>query len=236
MSRGVLVGCDQNQEWMLSWWLSHFRKHNKMSVAFADMGMSAEARSWCSTRGKVVSLDSPKDFVLPKQLINKELIAEWEKKYGDGLWKSRSQWFRKPFAMLQSPFEETIWLDLDCEVIAPISHLFSKIHNHSGIALARDPIPFVEEAGYNSGVIAYQRNSPLLARWAQASLELNDRFLGDQDILSFLIHSENIEIAELSDNYNWQFRCGVNLDAAILHWIGAWGKAVIRRQCLANML
>lgn len=235
MSRGVLVGCDQHQEWMLPWWLSHFKKHNRIPIAFVDMGMSQQARYWCATKGKVISLDAPQDFVLPKSLIHPALIKDWEKSYGEGLWSCRSQWFRKPFAMLQSPFEENIWMDLDCEVVAPIGHLFSKIHPHSGIALAIDPVPVLEETIYNSGVVVFDRNSPLISRWSQACLNLNDRFLGDQEVLSFLIHSENIEVAELPNRYNWQFRSGVNLDAAIFHWIGSWGKGVIRRQLQSSL-
>jgi hypothetical protein len=81
---------------------------------------------------------------------------------------------------------------------------------------------------YNSGVIAFQKDSPLIARWATLCQHENDRFLGDQDVLSFIINTEHIEITELSDHYNWRLKFGVNIEARIIHWVGKWGKECIR--------
>src|SRR5437868_5082609 len=106
---GILVGCDKQQEWMLKWWWGHYSKHNSFPIAFIDFGMSEEAKSWCRQKGKLLPLTCPKDFVFPKTLIPKELIGEWEKSYGEKIWHSREQWFRKPFALLQTPFRQTIW-------------------------------------------------------------------------------------------------------------------------------
>jgi hypothetical protein len=229
MTKGILVGCDHNQEWMLEWWWSHYSQHNCYPVGFVDFGMSAEAKKWCQNKGHWISLNGPKDFVYPQSLISRELVDEWEKIYGKELWKGREKWFYKPFALQETPFDETIWIDLDCEVTGPLAPLFNKVHVHSKMALARDTGPSTQEEGYNTGVIAYHRTSPLLTLWTELSFLHNDRFLGDQDALSFLIHSENIEVAELPSKYNWVVREGINFEAIILHWAGKWGKDVISR-------
>ncbi|HEX2579368.1 MAG TPA: hypothetical protein VHK67_03080 [Rhabdochlamydiaceae bacterium] len=266
MTKGIVIGCDQTQEWMLRWWWAHYSRHNCYPVAFIDFGMSQEAQKWCKAKGHWISLDAPKNFVFPKSLIAPDLIASWEKVNGKELWKRREKWFYKPFALRQTPFDETIWIDLDCEITAPLTPLFQKIHTHSKMALAlersvrRNPDPsgagqdelFIQEAEgdvkspaslnrrrtpsteeevYNSGVIAYHRTSPLLDHWIDLTLRHNDRFLGDQDVLTFIINNENIEVTELPSKYNWVVHDGINFEAIILHWAGQWGKDVIRRQC-----
>jgi hypothetical protein len=229
VKEGVLIGCDHHQEWLLSWWWENYTRHNRHPVAFVDFGMSSKAKDWCEKRGDLIVLECPKDFVLHKTLIDRDLISDWERGYGEVIWTSRENWFRKPFALLQTPFEKTLWVDLDCEVLGSVSPIFHKIHSHSGIAVSRERSLTIEEAGYNSGVIAYRKESPLLKLWAEACFHCNDKWLGDQDVLSFLIHREEIEIIELSDNYNWRMKFGVNLDAIIVHWVGSWGKEYIRR-------
>ena len=77
-------------------------------------------------------------------------------------------------------------------------------------------------------MIAYHKNSPLLSLWRDLCFHQNDQFLGDQDALTFLINSEDVEVTELPSKYNWVIRDGVNMDAIVLHWAGPWGKEVIR--------
>jgi lipopolysaccharide biosynthesis glycosyltransferase len=129
---------------------------------------------------------------------------------------------------LQTPFKQTIWLDLDCEILGSIEHLYRKMHQHSKLALVFD-----EEMGYNSGVIVYDASSPLLANWADACIRKNNQFLGDQDILTHLIQEGEIEIAELPEKYNWVVKGGIHPEAVILHWSGSWGKQIIRNKVSA---
>ncbi len=224
MTTGVIVGCDQKQEWMLPWWWSHYRTHNDLPVAFIDFGMTDHAREWCKARGALITLKAPKGFVYLQSQISSHLQETWEKKYGSHLWSGRDLWFYKPFALLQSPFKKTIWLDLDCEVLGPISHLFNKLHSHSGFALVQDTI----DTGYNSGVVVYDKSSPLLSLWASACIRTNDQFLGDQEVLTHLIQDRDIEVSELPSKYNWVVKSGINPEAVVLHWSGSWGKQVIR--------
>ena len=226
--KGVIVGCDQKQEWMLPWWWSHFRAHNDLPVAFIDFGMTVLAKKWCKARGKVISLKAPSRFIFQKNQISSDFSEKWEKRYGPHLWSARNQWFLKPFALLQTPFKETIWLDLDCEILGSISHLFNKLHHSSRLALVRDNTGPFEEVGYNSGVIVYDAKSPLLPEWASSCVHKNNQFLGDQEVLTHLIQEKHIEVAELLSKYNWVIKKGINPEAVVLHWSGSWGKQVIR--------
>lgn len=230
MSRGVIVGCDQKQEWMLPWWWDHFRAHNDLPVAFIDFGMTSHAKKWCKAHGILIDLKAPQRFVSPKTHISKELAEKWEKRYGSHLWSARDQWFFKPFALLQTPFKETIWLDLDCEILGRLTHLYNKLHRHSRMALVRDNTGPFEEVGYNSGLIVYDAKSPLLTHWASSCIRKNDQFLGDQEVLTHLIQERDVEVAELPDKYNWVVKTGINSEAVVLHWSGSWGKQVIRNR------
>lgn len=220
--QGIIVGCDQEQEWMLSWWWTHYIRHNSYPVAFVDFGMSTSAKKWCQRHGIWMPLEAPRNYLFPKTFISTDIVKEWEEFYGEEIWESRQRRFYKPFALYQTPFEETIWVDLDCEIAGTLASLFSKIHSHSKMALA----------GETTRVVAYHKNSPLLLRWIDLCLQHNDRFLCDQDVLNFLIQSEEIEIAELPSKYHWNIQEGVHLDAMIFHWAGSWGKEVIRRASL----
>ena len=225
MSQGVIVGCDSQMEWMLAWWWQHYSRHNALPVAFVDWGMSEEGRQFCANKGVLLNLSGTYDFISPKSKISQDLIERWEENYQGDVWGPRMSWFRKPFAMAQTPFEKTIWVDLDCEIVGSLKHLFRKIHPHSGMALAREG----HDSGYNSGVVVYTRDSPLLHQWMDGCVHFNHAFLSDQDVLSFIIESNGVEIIELPEEYNWRMKHGVSLDAVIIHWVGLWGKNVIKR-------
>lgn len=225
MTDGVLVGCDQNQEWMLPWWWSHYSKYSFLPVAFADFGMSGKAKEWCKDRGVLLEVAGPES--LSKEGVAEHLAAEWEKAYQEGVWTSRNGWLKKPLAMKNTPFDRTLWLDLDCEIIGSIMPLFQKIHSHAGIAMAKEPSEEGEEPTYNSGVVVFQKDSPLIQKWAEVCLHGHTQFLSDQTAINSLIHESHIEIAELPAIYNWRVSFGVNIEAVILHWTGAWGKEII---------
>lgn len=230
MKKGVLVGCDKEQEWLLMWWWRHYHKYNRHPVAFVDFGMSPEAKKWCSQKGRVITLERTKDFMMPESLINKSLIDEWERRFGRVSWSSRKLRFLKPFAMLQTPFDQTIWSDLDCEITGSVTPLFQKIHPHSGVAISSEEGSIFEEVRYNSGVVAFNRDGSLIEKWAGACLSLNDRFFSDQDVLGFLLQNEDIEVSEIASKYNWSLHSGINIEAIIIHWRGLWGKEVLRRE------
>ncbi|HLB53139.1 MAG TPA: hypothetical protein VJK48_05475, partial [Chlamydiales bacterium] len=183
--KGILVGSNARQEWLLPWWWERYCRHNRYPVTFADFGLSQEKKKWCQERGSLLSICKSPFFVKDRNDVEGRFVEEWESKYPDTFWESRDAWFKKPQACLQTPYEQTIWLDIDCEVVQPLDDLFS-----FGIGLAVDSIASAQSVDfliYNSGVISFQKNHPLIVEWATLSFEKNGCFRGDQDLLSHII-------------------------------------------------
>ena len=233
---GVIVGCDAKQEWILPWWWNHYSAHNIAPVLFVDFGLSSEAALWCEQKGKVISLPHDLPLVKPKEELEKTTTARWEAAFGDGFWRARPSWFKKPFALLQTPFEKTLWLDLDCEVKADLSPLFSGLTEEISLApettyahkhMQTFSLCEQQETIYNSGVILYRHGSPTILDWAQASIDRNDAFWSDQHLLSRLIYEKQRKIVELPQLYNWHMGLGKNEQARIIHWLGDIGKEYI---------
>lgn len=224
---GVLVACDLAQEWLLPWWWNCYRKTNDHPVAFVDLGLSESMKKWCRERGTFIRLKVPDVFVSEKDEIEAGVASAWEDASGRQFWENRNAWFKKPMACLQTPFQKTIWLDLDCEVLGSLLPLFAYCGHASGIAIAREQNdPFRTEGSVNSGVIVYRKGLPLFEMWAREALENNHRYPGDQDILTVLIR----DFAPLPEIYNWS-RCRQDdPSAVIIHWHGKHGKTVIRHK------
>lgn len=230
MTQGIIVGSDQTQEWLLPWWWEHYSHHNSYPIVFVDFGLSFEAKAWCRERGQLVSLRMV-DFAAEQAEIDPSLVKEWEDQFGTSFWQSRGAWFKKPLACLQSPFERSIWIDLDCEIRGSIAPLFDLADHPSGIALTKDS--FDEPITYqifNSGVIVFRNKLPLISEWANQSLQLNHLFRGDQELLSYLIAKQQLKIAELAPIYNWS-RCQEDHSNVIIHhWHGEHGRSMIKHQ------
>jgi hypothetical protein len=224
MSRGILVGTDQTLAWLLPWWWKHYSRFNRYPVIFVDFGLSDEAVAWCRERGEVVKLHLDRSFIASKADVCPDLAADWEHLYGKNVWEARQGWFCKPFAMLLSSFETTLWMDLDCEVRGSLEPLFDHLHPASDMSLISDP---EREKIYNSGVVLFRKHSRLLKEWAEQCLGKSDQCLGDDYVLSPLIESGAYSFQELPKEYHWMMRGELNLSALILHWAGNWGKLFI---------
>jgi hypothetical protein len=234
--RGLLLAVDEAQEWLLPWWWSNYSRYNDFPVAIVDLGMSASARAWCAAHGTVLDFAFPKNFVAPREKIEKSLEELWSAHLEPEMWQSRGAWFKKPFSMLQSAFEVTLWLDLDCEILGPLRPLFDLFPKDQEIAIAREPIlrqghptALFQETIYNSGVILFRRGAALIQKWAEKSAEENHCFWGDQQVLSRIIFEQNFSVFEIPDRYNFQLHSGIPINVTIIHWIGAWGKEFIRK-------
>lgn len=232
--QGVLVGCDAGQEWLLSWWWNHYRERNDFPVAFVDFGMSPAAQKWCKERGELIPLKRSNRFSLPKQKVDRVSVRKWESTHGEGVWQARENWFKKPFALLQTPFQNTVWMDLDCEVLDSIAELFKvpeiALSRETEASQKKEENSLLEgEVLYNSGVIAYKKGAALIQLWAKEALKSSGAFCGDQELLSRLIFKNKMAISEIPDRYNWRMSQGFNLHAAIVHWAGVWGKNYIRQ-------
>lgn len=236
-SDGIIVGSNERQEWLLPWWWENFRRHNQYPVSFVDFGLSKEMKMWCKERGELIALPMPALFVKDRDEVDDILAKEWEGRYSDIFWQSREAWFKKPHACLRSPYQRTIWIDLDCEVVGSLEDLFNTCDNSSGICLVKDcaaldslfPI-------YNSGVIAFQKNHPLILEWARQSIEKNGLFRGDQDLLSQIIGENKVSIYELSSIYNWNIGFNQRKDVVIYHWLGDAAKNILKNKLILSNL
>lgn len=232
---GVLVGCNKSQEWLLSWWWEHYSRHNQFPVAFADFGMTQEARSWCAERGSCYTVPAVTLHAVPP-----DKKALWEARAGDGIWPMRPAWFQKPLAFIRSPFPITCWIDLDCEIRSSLEPLFNLFSFGYEIGLVAEPAHVQEndrrqnivspgEINFNSGVVAYRTDAPLIQRWASAAIEENHHFMGDQNLLSRLIYEMKPQLLQLDPIFNWKADLGENEQALILHYVQSQKLKILAR-------
>ena len=223
LEKGVLVGADRTIEWLLPWWWQKYILCNTLPVAFVDFGLTDAVKKFCEERGILIPLDS-----LPPEVFACS-NPEWAKSYGPSYEKARQGLFKKPLALMKSPFEITLWTDLDCEILKSLDSLFSLAKESSYLSLAREvsdgnfPYPI-----YNGGVILYRKGNPILQEFAEKAVSDAKHFWGDDRLLSFLIDRASFSIDPLPSHYNWRISQGVPAGAAIIHWVGEWGKNYIK--------
>lgn len=232
--RGFLVASDQNMQWLLPWWWERYSACNAHPVCFIDFGMTLEARKWCAERGQVLLLPETSGC----HALSQERESQLEQIYGKSWLSSRPAWFKKPLACLHSPFEETVWLDLDCEVLCPLEEIFDYISVDKEMALTfgstTSAIQGLEEPCQwgtvcNSGVIVFHKTSSLIHQWVEIARDHSDQYFGDECILSKLICESLEKVSLLPEIYNWKMSRGVPLYAKIIHWKGEWGKQYIAK-------
>lgn len=221
---GVVVGTNETTAWLLPFWWHWYSLHNDLPVAFIDFGLQPESLAFCKSKGTVIQ---PSSFfsIAQKQEVDTSLQENWENQYGNSVWQARMGWFYKPLAMQHSPFSTSIWLDLDCEVCGCLLPLFSLLTTQ--LAIAADP----ERVGiYNSGVVVFQKNAPLIDLWAQACREENHRFIGDDLLLPPLLEKHQGQWQELPPYYHRLAGMGFDPPFLILHFASNWGKLWIETQ------
>ena len=244
---GVLIGSDENQEWMLKWWWEHYIAHNTLPVTFFDFGMSKSARMWCERRGPVIKIVLPKNFLKSKEKIPLELQQKWEILYAPTFWDSRPGWFSKSLAFLKTPYDRSVWIDLDCQVLNSIQPLINACTQNDGVAIAREAPHCVEfskkhdvvlegEILYNTGVVSFMRHSPLISRWVENNFHRNHEFPGDDDILNRTIFEEKFTVNELSSLYNRRPQYGIPPETVIVHYVCTGGKHHIFKTMQPNAL
>ena len=236
--RGVITGCDINQEWLLKWWWSHYQSCNTLPVTFFDFGMSRSARKWCQARGKVLSIELPSNIVGSKNSFSKKVQQNWETLYASTIWKARKGWLSKPLGLVQSPYEFTIWTDLDCQILKPLDELFDLPLSISGVAATPEVARTVNHAkqcgallpgekAYNTGVLFFCRQSALIAKWAENTYHRSYEFMGDGDVFNRTIFEKQLHPTKLPQKFNRYFRDGVTKDTVISHFVCSGGKHVI---------
>jgi hypothetical protein len=227
VKEGILIGADQAAEKLLPWWWNYYSRYNKRDVVLVDFGMSKKGRAWC--HGRIPCIECPKvPFVKSKESIHPVIVTTWKKRYPGPLWKSRNAWFKKPAACLLSPFDRTLWLDLDCEVCGSLDLLFAEWEEGTELAIAREDFRLSNQQMFNSGVILFQKGAPFLQEWNQRCCLQNGSMMGDQDVLTAMLLEGEIAFKELPPFYNWPMYAGFQMGILIAHWVSGWGKKYIQ--------
>ena len=206
--RCVVTGCDALHEWMLPWWHDSLRRHSQLPLVFVDMGLSRKGRAWCGERGDVVNPAVRADFA--------ELL--------------------KPIGLIRSSYAESLWLDLDCEVLKPLEDVFDETTAEIGVARdvpsALDPV--------QSGVLVVRHGSSTVLEWAELCRNWSRldrrRILTrnyDQSVLAHLWRLRPGAFTLLRDEWNWVRQKGPSPAAAVFHWWGMMGKEEIRKRITA---
>lgn len=233
---GVMTGISQNLEFMLPWWWWNYQLHNSYPILFLDFGLSEKGKNWCKERGLLSSLIQG-DFVKKKEELDPHLLAEWNTIIPGDVTSGRAEWFKKPMGLLHSPFEYGIWIDLDCEVVASLDHIFRMIEKTKKIAIRRDnkdnSLKENKEHIYNSGVVGFSFQSKEIEQWAKKSYFENDRFMGDQDVLSRVLHENPGSVIELEPEDNMYYRDKLE-SPRIIHWFGYNGKLDLIRKIVQH--
>lgn len=238
---GVIVGTSGRQEWLLPWWWMHFRMHNDLPVMFVDFGdLSPEALAWCRKRGEVVKLELSDDFMASRDEIDPVLIKDWESMQPN-VWSLRFTWYKKAFTLLLSPFQKTLWLDLDTQVQGSLLPLFSIPLQEGGFGIVAESQRYQminwqtgrnksTKLSYNAGVILYEKGSKIVKEWIEQTKQKNREHCSDQQMLAHVLNTAGISFTSLPAEYNWTIDQGPSPKAVILHCFGDMGKAIIKKQ------
>ena len=218
---GVIVAADHEQEWLLKWWWKHYRSCNSHPVTFFDLGMSKSARLWCEKRGEVLSLAFPDSWM---REVSPSQVESWKTTYPEPILHKRKAWFAKPFALLNSPYSRTLWIDLDCEVRRSIAPLFPYAIDKNGDGFSVVLLEFEGKHYQNSGVLSARRHSPVTAMWAKNAREKNHLYQGDDDLLVDTIRENHFRIPFFPMTYNHLTLLPGSEKAAIRHFAGPTGK------------
>lgn len=235
MTQGVLVGADRNAEQLLPWWWNNFSRNCSLPVAIVDFGISKKYRVWCESRMQIINLKTSISVVPPHQIDSAHLKL-WKKQYRGPLWNARSAWFQKPQACLQTPFNKTIWLDLDCEVCAPIDGVMEGLEVGVDLAIGLQDTREGATLVYNSGVMVFRKGAVFLKEWAKRCHHQNSKVMGDQDVLTEILSEGDTSFKILSPYFNWLMYRGLEPGIVIAHWAAGWGKEYIRKYGGINKL
>lgn len=212
---GIVILSTSQSEWMIPWFLRNLRRyHVELPVILFAIDLSHKALAAVKAFDVQIRDHHPtKAFLHP--------------------------WFHKPFVIRESPFARTVFLDLDCEVRAPLPELFGWCDQ--GIVLGRDLHPirqyrkfFRRDHFFNSGVVSVRRDNPVIDLWCGATEELHTDLRGDQEILNLILLEHEIPVVVLPDHYHQLRLDGDHPAAKVMHWTGPLGKEIIRAKIDAS--
>ena len=213
MNKTFMTGVDDTQEYLLKWWYKNIIKHNPdVHITICDFGMSEKVKQWAK-----VNADCFVEY--PKHKIN--------------------AWFNKTQCLIDSKYEYTCWIDVDCEVLRSIQDVFAYAQQDK-ICLTRDwarEFSRKNEIWWATGFNLIKGDSSLLQDWHDVLKE--EKVRGDQEALQELITQNpirNKEIIELPQIYQW-LRLSLqrhkdNKNKRVVHWTGPIGKKHIKEELM----
>ena len=229
---------------MIPWWFSSIRRFSSLPIHIIDIDLPDQRRAWCDKYGIGRTLFSLNKSPAQKQEIDEALAKLWESNYLGNVWQNREVWFAKPEVLQKTPFQKTLFLDLDCEVKGPIDSL---LELPASFAICKNP-DFVQEEAilnqlirpgesiYNSGVILYERGHPLIDQWANLSYETANQHMGDEDILSLILNKTSTPFDLIPEAFNCRPTSQNVGKAHVVHHVGIEGKRNIMAQILYDRL
>ena len=241
MTFGIISGCNKDYEWLLPWWWENYKKHNSYPVVIFDFGMSEDGKKFCIDRGIYCDLQKIDKNIVELSCINEDDRKIFKIMYGnERAEKLRSVWFKKPQAAYHTPFDITVWIDLDCEIGLNLAELSSILKPDEEIALRPEPDKnnffliclknnYIDETSYNSGVFVFRKNSYIINEWLDLSFNQNSLFGGDQEALCRAIYLKKCPVKLLPERFNkleFDFEFPKQ---EIRHFAGEAGKELIKK-------
>ena len=203
MSKGILVGADASYERLLPWWHSHVKKHNDTPIAILDFGMSPWGLAQAKKIGTIIDATSSPSFKVKCKALADQRIA--------------NACLKRIKHMKRSPFDTTLWLDLDCMVRCNVEPLFAYADHPSGFAAAFNYN--IKKYGLNGGVHVVKKKSYIYDLWIQAAKNRANDFDYDDNVLAEALKDP---IGQMPIEYNID-----RPDAKIRHLMGESGKKTL---------
>lgn len=102
----------------------------------------------------------------------------------------------KAFALPLSPYEKTIWTDINCQVNEFLAPLFEMAHVKDGFAIS-----YSKQNTSQSGVMTFTKNSPAILNWQAWCIK--NKEVPDDETLEFLLKENNFRLTQFSEKYYW---------------------------------
>ena len=164
---GVVTIVAREQCNMLPWWWNNYCKHNTKPVTFILLEPIPEVIELAQTLGNVKVMNRITERI--------------------------NGWFRKPFALVRSPYKKTLYIELDIEVRGCIDTMFPQ---DGRIYLKEDynspkcwlPKEIKDIPQMNAGLIGYNYGEKLIEDWCHGIVASEERYRGDQEYLNMAIY------------------------------------------------
>lgn len=184
---GILVGFDFHHEEMALYFLRRYHRFTKTPIAIADFGVTEKFKNEF-----LVPITEQKGTPLYRAPI---ITVQAEGVKG---------WHLKPFAFAQSPFDRTMWMDVDIVIRKDPAQLLDQYkQGFVGSADPYMPSAWLETPNTNAapwtnfqvkpmtvigtGCFVADTHSPLISEWCRIIQENPKRFRGDMEALATLI-------------------------------------------------